>query len=194
LDPVPKLWTETIETHRREVRDTILDTTAALVADRGLLSVTMTQIAEQTGIGRATLYKYFPDVETILFAWHDRHVAGHLERLNALRDEADDAGSGLEAVLEAYAFICHHRGQRGSEIDALVHRGEHVIRAQQRLRDLFRDLLAEAARIGQVRDDMPPDELATYCLHALAAAGSLRSRPAVRRLVAITLAGLRGPA
>ena len=32
---VPKLWTETIETHRREVRDAILDTTAALVAEHG---------------------------------------------------------------------------------------------------------------------------------------------------------------
>ena len=38
----------------------------------------MSQIAEQTGIGRATLYKYFPDVEAILLAWHERQVTGHL--------------------------------------------------------------------------------------------------------------------
>ncbi|MGI9022907.1 MAG: TetR/AcrR family transcriptional regulator, partial [Acidimicrobiales bacterium] len=68
---MPKVWNETIEDHRREVRDAILDTTAAMVTERGLLSVTMSQIAEETGIGRATLYKYFPGVEAILLAWHD---------------------------------------------------------------------------------------------------------------------------
>jgi len=71
---VPKLWNETIEEHRREVREAILDTTVALVAEHGLLSVTMSQIAEETGIGRATLYKYFPDVEAILLAWHERQI------------------------------------------------------------------------------------------------------------------------
>ena len=76
---MPKLWNETIDAHRRAVRDATLNTTAALVAEHGLLSVTMSQIAEQTGIGRATLYKYFPDVEAILFAWHERQVSGHLE-------------------------------------------------------------------------------------------------------------------
>ncbi|HKA49020.1 MAG TPA: helix-turn-helix domain-containing protein, partial [Candidatus Dormibacteraeota bacterium] len=57
---MPKLWKETIEAHRREVGEAILDTTVALVIEHGLRSVTMSQIADQTGIGRATLYKYFP--------------------------------------------------------------------------------------------------------------------------------------
>ena len=65
---MPKLWNVTIEAHRREVRDATLDTTVALVAEHGLRAVTMSQIAEETGIGRATLYKYFPNVEAILFA------------------------------------------------------------------------------------------------------------------------------
>ena len=106
---VPKLWNETIEAHRRAVRDAILETTAALVAEHGLTSVTMSQIAEETGIGRATLYKYFPDVEAILLAWHERHVTGHLEHLAELRDQAGDAGERLEVVLEAYALISHER-------------------------------------------------------------------------------------
>ncbi len=54
------------------MQDAALDATAALVAERGLRSVTMSQIAAQSGIGRATLYKYFPDVEAILLAWHER--------------------------------------------------------------------------------------------------------------------------
>jgi AcrR family transcriptional regulator len=38
----------------------------------------MSDIAEATGIGRATLYKYFLDLETILSAWHQRQVEAHL--------------------------------------------------------------------------------------------------------------------
>src|SRR5829696_2510257 len=126
---MPKQWNETIEAHRREVRDAILDTTAALVAEHGLLSVRMSQIAEETGIGRATLYKHFPDVEAILFAWHERQIAGHLEYLVEVRDQAGGAGERLEAVLEAYALISHESQEyHGTELAALLHRGEHVAR------------------------------------------------------------------
>jgi AcrR family transcriptional regulator len=189
---VPRLWTETIAAHRREVRDAILDTTAELVAQHGLLSVTMSQIAEETGIGRATLYKYFPDVEAILFAWHDRQITGHLEQLAEVRDQAGDPGQRLEAVLEAFALISHesHR-HHDAELATFLHRDQQVARAEQRLRHMIRDLVAEGAEAGVLRNEVPPDELASYCLHALAAARSLPSKTAVRRLVTVTLAGLR---
>ena len=191
---MPKLWNETIEAHRREVREAILDATAALVAECGLRSVTMSQIAQETGIGRATLYKYFPDVEAILVAWHERQITGHLEYLAKVRDQAGDAGERLEAVLEAYALISHEsHGHHDAELAAFLHRGEQVARARQQLRDMIRDLLTEGAESGELRNDVAPDELASYCLHALAAASSLPSKAAVRRLVTVTLAGLRPP-
>jgi AcrR family transcriptional regulator len=191
---VPRLWTDTIEAHRHQVRDAILDTTAALVAGHGLLSVTMSQIAEQTGIGRATLYKYFPDVEAILLAWHQRQITRHLGQLADARDQAGDAGERLQAVLEAYALIAHQsHGHHDTELAAFLHRGQQVGRAEQQLRDMLGDLLTEAATTGKVRDDVAPLELASYCLHALAAASSQPSEAAVRRLVTVTLAGLRPP-
>jgi AcrR family transcriptional regulator len=188
---VPKLWNETIEAHRRAVREAILDTTAALVTEQGLRSVTMAQIAEGTGIGRATLYKYFSDVEAILVAWHERHVTGHLKYLSEVGDQAGDARARLEAVLQAYALIAYER--HDTELATLLHRGEHVAHAQQQLTALIQDLLTKAAESGDLRDDVAPDELASYCLHALTAAGSLPSKAAVRRLVTVTLAGLRSP-
>jgi AcrR family transcriptional regulator len=190
---VPRLWTGTIEAHRRAVRDATLDTTAALVAEHGMASVTMSRIAEETGIGRATLYKYFPDVEAILAAWHERQITGHLQQLAAVRDQAGDAGGRLEAVLRAYALMTYQR-PHDTELAALVHRGEHLARAHQHLNDLIRDLLAEAAKTGDIRDDVASGELATYCLNALTAAISLPSKAAVDRLVTVTLDGLRPPA
>jgi len=197
---VPKLWTHTIETHRRAVQEAAINATAELVAERGLLSVTMSQIAEKAGIGRATLYKYFPDVETVLQAWHERQITLHLERLVHVRDHASGPQERLEAVLRAYALIAHeshgHRehdshGHRETELAAVLHRGGHVAHAHRLLHGMLRELLAEAARAGDLRDDTDPDELATYCLHALTAAGALHSAAAVHRLVDVTLTGLR---
>jgi AcrR family transcriptional regulator len=186
---VPKLWNDTIEEHRRSVRDAALDATAALVADHGLASVTMSQIATDTGIGRATLYKYFPDVDAILVAWHERQVGAHLEQLVAVRDRVGDPRERLEAVLSTYAFIAHEHER--SDLAALLHDGEHVAQATRHLQHFVRDLLVEGVRAGEVRDDVAPDELASYCLHALTAAASLPSKAAVRRLVAVTLTGLQ---
>ena len=189
-DQVPKLWNETIEEHRRAVRDAVLETTAKLVAEQGLRGVTMSRIAGESGIGRATLYKYFPDVESIMVAWHERQVAGHLDQLAELRDRSGTPGERLAAVLEAYAFIQQQRHGHGAELSALLHRGDHVAHAEQHLRHFIRGLLVEGVEAGDVRDDVATDELAGYCLHALAAAGSLTSRAAVKRLVVVTLSGL----
>lgn len=194
---IPKTFTHrgatadvAIEAHRHDVRDAILETTAALVERHGLRSVTMLQIAGDTGIGRATLYKYFPDVEAILLAWHERQVARHLGHLAEIRDQAGDPGDRLQAVLKAYALL---RNQENYEDDmaAFLHRGDHVTQAQRHLRGFIADLLAEAARSGHVRDDVEPAELAGYCLHALNAAAGLPSDAAVERLIAVTIAGLR---
>ncbi|MBV8994674.1 MAG: TetR/AcrR family transcriptional regulator [Pseudonocardiales bacterium] len=188
---MPKLWTETIAAHRNAVREAIMDTTAALVAEYGLAAVTMSRIAEQTGIGRATLYKYFGDVEAIMVAWHDRQISRHLDYLAQVRDQADGPDARLDAVLRAYALI--HHEHHGGELTALLHRGEHVEDARRRLTEFLHDLITEAARNGRIRTDIDPDELALYCLHALEAANRVASTAAVGRLVAIVLAGLTAP-
>jgi AcrR family transcriptional regulator len=186
---VPKLWNDTIEEHRRAVHEAILDTTASLVAEHGLMSVTMSQIAQVTGIGRATLYKYFPDVEAIMMAWHERHVTGHLHQLMAIRSLGNDPAQRLRAVLQAYAMVEHEH--HGHELAAVLHKGEHMVHARQQLRDLVASMLVDAAAAGQVRDDITARELADYCLHALGAAVGLPSKAAVGRLVTVTLDGLR---
>jgi AcrR family transcriptional regulator len=190
---VPKLWSETIESHRREVREAIVEATAALVAEHGLRGVAMAKVAEMAGIGRATLYKYFPDIESILMAWHEEHVAHHLDQLSALVDRPGPALERLEAVLGAYGGILFVVAQQhgGSDLATLVHQGPHADRAEQKLGHLVQGLLTEGLKDGDVRDDVPVTELAHFCLSAVSGAASLRSEVAVRRLVAITLDGVR---
>lgn len=187
------MWTTTVEEHRRTVHTAILDTTAALVAEHGL-TVTMSQIAQRTGIGRATLYKYFPDVESILAAWHERQITTHLDELAAVAP-ADDPGERLRTMLTTYAHLSSgaapHSPGDGAALARALHHAAHMTPARQRLHDLVTQVIAAAVEAGGARSDVPATELATYCLHALGAAAGSDSPAARDRLVEVTLSGLR---
>src|SRR5262249_49387521 len=69
--------------------------------------------------------------------------------------------------------------------------GPHFDHAQQHLHRLVADMVADGAAHGELRDDVGPDELAAYCLYAASAATTLASKTAVKRLIDVTLGGLR---
>lgn len=179
---MPKLWTDTVATHREEVRQAVLDAAGQLVARDGLWAVSMSRLAEAAGIGRATLYKYFADVEEVLAAWHARQVSAHLADLAAV------AGAGtpvarLRAVLERYAQICVQRSRHGGDVAAALHRAPGIDDQHRQLQDLITDLIEEAASAGTVRADVPAEQLAGFCLAALNAAGTATSPDVVVQLV-----------
>ncbi|WP_405136395.1 TetR/AcrR family transcriptional regulator [Nocardia sp. NBC_01388] len=190
---MPKLWNETIDAHREQVREAIVNVTSTLVFEQGLRAVTMSQIAEHAGIGRATLYKYFPDVETILRTWHARQIDSHISELTQVRAGAGSPGERLDAVLASYAHIAHQTGSHDRELVKFLHPDERIVNAQNQLREIVRQLIEEGATAGELRDDVDPAELANYCLHALSGAAELTTAEAIARLVALTAAGLRPP-
>jgi AcrR family transcriptional regulator len=188
---VPKLWTETVDAHRAAVRGATLEATASLVAEHGLTGVTMSQIAYRAGIGRATLYKYFPDLQAVLAAWHERQISSHLQHLHGAVT-AQAPFERLRQALSVYATIqSHARSHGGGDLAAMLHHSEHVDHAREQLRAFLRDLIVEAAAAGDVRTDTDADDLAVYCLHALTAAAAISDPDATGRLVDVTLAGLR---
>jgi AcrR family transcriptional regulator len=185
---MPRLWNATIETHRDAVRQAVLDAAANLVAGQGIAGVNMSAIAQGAGIGRATLYKYFPDVESILLAWHERQVQAHLAELIRIRDHTQGIRQQLEAVLHAYAFISQS-GHADAEA-ARLHQGPHAGRAQQQLAGFLAELIQDGANGSVFRTDVPAEELAAFCLHALEAAAGMTSHEAVLRLITVTLGAL----
>jgi hypothetical protein len=98
------------------------------------------------------------------------------------------------AMLETYALMHRRMAQHGFAPDlvALLHQSEDVGQAQHQLHAMLHDAVRDAALAGQVRTDVPTEELVAFSLHALHAAGALRSEDAVERLVRLTMAGMRG--
>ena len=195
---VPRLWNATIDEHRRAVQGAILDATASLVAEHGLAGVSMSQIAAEVGIGRATLYKYFPDVEAIVVAWHERQVGDHLAQLREACESVPTPGERLRVALRTFARLSasrHGAGLgHGQELAVPLHRAAHMPQARRDVQHLLAEIIAAAAAVGEARTDVPAGELAVFCIHALAAAGDLPTRAALERLVELTLSGIRSPA
>lgn len=183
---MPKLWNDTIEAHRSAVASAVMDKTAELAAREGLHTLTMARIAQEAGIGRATLYKYFPDVEGILSAWHKRQISTHLEGLERIRKQAATPLQALEAVLIAYGESTRHGHDHA--FGSLLHAMPHVREAHGHLEEFVADMIAEATRDGNLSGDVPPGERARYALAAVA--GGAPNKPALVRLVGMILRGL----
>lgn len=186
---MPKLWKDTVASHREAVREAILGAVHTQLHAHGLAGVTMSGIAEQAGIGRATLYKYFPDVQAILDAAHEWHVGRHLAELRALAGSDDAVGSRLEAVLTCYLRIQSERRAGDSEVVASLHRPGAVSSADEQLLAVLTTVLTEAADAGAVRTDTAPRDLARFCLQSLRG-GDPGHEPADSPLLRLTLAGI----
>lgn len=180
---MPKLWRDTVEEHRREVRAAILDAAWTLATQRGVRGVTMGLVAEHAGISRATLYKYFRGVDEILLAGHTEHVREHLAALEDALSTAATPRQGLERVIDHYAEISFHRARHGTpDISALAHAGEQHDQNTFAVERLFVRAASAARGAGEIRSDVTAKLLGTYCLHAAAAAATLTSRTDVTRL------------
>lgn len=101
-------------------------------------------------------------------------------------------GAGRRHVEEEDDHGTDGHDERDHDLAAWLHGDPAVAKAQSRLLAMFGELLEDAAQAGVVRDDVPPQGLATYCLHALNAASTLSSRAAAHHLVQVTLDGVRG--
>ena len=141
---MPRLWKAAVHDHKQEVTRSILDAAESLASKGGIRSVTMSRIAETAGIGRATLYKYFPDLEAVLATWHERHVAKCLARFAEFRDSPEALSKRLWAVLHHYAMVQY--GARATDISVLLHKQDYVQHAQREMLDLIKGLLAEGVR------------------------------------------------
>lgn len=169
-------------------REAALEAAAELI-ETGQTPVTMSHIAQRAGIARATLYKYFRDIDAVLAAWHEQQIAEHLEQLVRVRRRHPGAADQLRDVLENYVLLSH--GQHGGELARTLHGGDQIWRAQQQLSRFLEEIIAEGAAAGQLRSDVPATELAAFCLHAASAASTLRDHAAIRRLIGVISAGVR---
>lgn len=133
----------------------IIDSAATILAERGG-AASMEEIASSAGIGRATLYRYFPSREELLRAM----AAASVEELAARIEEANINAVAFE---EAIARLARAIIATGSKYVALSGDGGTYTNTypdfDAKVTEPIRALFRRAGADGALRDDLPPDVL-----------------------------------
>lgn len=168
-------WGRSLEDHRSRQRRTIYDATLALVAERGVSEVSMTDVARRAGIGRATLYKYFPSVEHVLAAMTLEEIRRERAALDRALDGVEDPLARIEVSVR---FLMGYFGtRRHREAAAVVspyqlspEAAREVTGALEELRGMLADMVHRAVERGALRPG-PGAGFTAAALHHLLAAG-----------------------
>lgn len=110
---MPRIRESTIQEHRRQVENAILDAWGNLIEDHGYAEITMAMVAERAGVARNTIYGYFPDKEHLMLAHLEREVRRFIEATTSAVDEAVGAVARLKVVFEHQArYFATHASSR----------------------------------------------------------------------------------
>lgn len=112
--------------------ESILNQAGSIIAAEGLKGLTMTRVAEASGIPIGSLYQYFPTEASLIAALAERHLRDGHERL--LRDIAaaktpDEMPAAMERALKTYLRITEDR--LSAELMAAI-RSDPALRAIDR--------------------------------------------------------------
>lgn len=162
----------------RRNHDLVIAAARELFAEHGL-GVTVPQVAERAGVGRATVYRSYPTKEELIAAV----AAEHFERLEAHARNAlaaSDAYRGLsEYVQELFDDLARDRGLATAFFEGRMPPAD-------RLLDLIGQLLHNATTSGQVRPDVAVDDVRVILCGAVRQLIALHETdPAVWRRYAI---------
>ena len=127
----------------------ILEAAARILARQGQ-AATISEVAAEAGVGRATLYRYYRTREQLVSALWEAALAEVDERLSAARLEQVAFEEGVARVVQAIASVGEHyavllREQSREELE----RGREV------LGDRVSALLERGQESGALRGDIP---------------------------------------
>ncbi|CQD21304.1 TetR family transcriptional regulator [Mycolicibacterium conceptionense] len=148
--------------------DQILDAAASCVLAFGVDRVTLAEIARRAGVSRPTVYRRFPDTQSILAALLTARIVGVL-------DETGSEGPGRAALVARMVAVAA-RLRHDEVIMAVLHSAPEVAMiyiaerlgtSQQILIDALAGELKLAQEVGRKSDRVRPGDprqLATMCL------------------------------
>jgi AcrR family transcriptional regulator len=172
-------------------RQRILRAASEVFTTRGL-QATLDDVARQAGVGVGTVYRRFPDKESLIDALFEARV----ESIVALAEQAlaePDSWTGLVNMLEGAAtLLTRDRGLREIFMFATYGR-DRVELARGRLLPMATRVIERAQRDGKLRADMRPTDLPLIeFMLGTTAQYAANVRPEIwRRYLALLLDGLR---
>ena len=172
-------------------RQRILAAAAEVFTSRGL-QATLDDVAHQAGVGVGTVYRRFPDKESLVEALFEQRTQS-LVTLAEQALEAPDSWIGLVTMLErAAALLARDRGLREILLFA-TYGHDRVELARSRMKPVVTKVVERAQRDGKLRADLQPTDI-PFIEFMLASAAEYAGavRPEIwRRYLALIIDGLR---
>jgi AcrR family transcriptional regulator len=149
--------------HCARRREEILDAAVQLFATNGFANTEMQQLADTAGVGKGTLYRYFPSKDTLFLAAADRLMVRMRHAIDAAIEGVDDPFQRIRRAIRAFLEFFNERPER---VELLIQERAHFKDRQkptfiqhrevnvERWRALYRDLIAQ----GRLRA-MPPERI-----------------------------------
>lgn len=158
---VSQAWRSAVETHRANYREQIIDAALDLIAAEGATKTSMAKLAQHAGVGRATLYRYFPDVESALLAHVERELDECEARLNEAivqhEDPMDRLRACLRTMLDYFASQRHRIGWASLDKADLSATAMAKLRAgMDRLHQPVVETLRAGISSGRMRPELHP--------------------------------------
>jgi AcrR family transcriptional regulator len=165
LNPPPSV-TDIKSDRNAERREEILEAATKLFAEHGYADTDTQLLADKLGVGKGTLYRYFPSKRELFLAAADRGMRKLCQYIDASIEAIEDPPERIAEVVRSYlSFFADHP----ELCELLIHERalfkdrkkptyfEHREANRERLRSLYRTYIAE----GQIRD-LPVDQLLDF--------------------------------
>jgi AcrR family transcriptional regulator len=149
--------------HCARRREDILDAAVMLFAQQGFANTDMQALADTVGVGKGTLYRYFPSKDSLFLAAADRIMVRMRESIDAAIADIADPFQRIRQAIYAFLEFFNDRPER---VELLIQERAHfknrpkptLIQHREvnveRWRALYRELIAE----GRMRE-MPVDRI-----------------------------------
>jgi AcrR family transcriptional regulator len=171
-------------------RERVLEA-AKLVFSQGGTEAGLEAVARQAGVGIGTLYRHFPTREALYEAVYRREVEQLADMAGRLAAELPPLQGLRQWIGALVEFIATKKGMATALALAAHKPPELMTYTSSRLQEAIGVLLRPAARAGEIRSDIGPDDL----LRAVVGLSYLHDGPGwqeqVMRLVEVFVDGLR---
>jgi AcrR family transcriptional regulator len=172
-------------------RRLILDTADRMFAERGF-GVTLNEVAREAGIGVATVYRRFPDLQTLIDALFTERFTT-FRRLAAAAAQEPEPGRALRRyLLDAAEWRARDRALEDILANASID-AEPIARMRDDLGHAVDELVERAVAAGAVRGDFASADVYTFLFIVGAVADRTRgiAPHAWRRYADVLLDGFR---
>jgi len=162
------------------MKDTIRQVAIDLFYRKGYFAASISEIAEGSGIRKASLYHHYPSKEALLFAILKGTMEDLMTSLTACLEGLDDIETRMRAAVRSHVQFHLHRQKENfianSELRGLtsIHY-QDIVRCRDAYEQVFQGIIGEGQRQGVFAAG--DDKILSYAILTLCTAGASWFKP-----------------